>query len=890
MASEANTERHIPGLFTPISNEIARMGLPVGLVFDVAGEEALTVTLDVDAGDGVPPEGFALVADGTVEGTTELLKRARFEPELIGVSEGATVLSEDAALIIVDPSPTESRGPEYDGVGAVVLSDARFAARELANRAVECGRELGFVLASDLPAQTGLSDAGSELADESVAQTVPTSDVEANAEASAEASADTGTEEAATHEAGIPGAGDFEDLDHEADTGEEEASLTEASDAYGPREQDGEGHLADASSQVEQEYAETADGAGGTTQHRDAQAHDLPESGYSPSSASGADSADSGADGAGPEDMVGEGDSPAANPSVADMPEDRTPRMADDSLDDTASGTAAYDALDQTDSEPAAEEETGGAAHTSQARQAPSELEQEPPQSTDPSPADMPAESTPQATGPAHRLDEGQPSAPTDDEAAIPGPQTQPEHAQQPPHKDSGEPEAAEPPEGDRHGDGNASTGIDGLYDAEVFGPLSDYVQRLHHIRDALEADAEDGRAMTPEQEKALQVLQSMSVGRNFYRRIRAAFKRPPDELDRIIADACEPIWSLITPAEAAGFIRSPYPGVIAIGNNKGGCGKSIVCEELAASIATTGVPDGHERGIKVLLVEQNYANPDLRKRVKLPPGRPPGMIEYIEQMRAAEAAGGELPDLSEYVSHVQGLQTDNLYLLPIAADEGEWRHSGKATADDLDAVYEAAADAGFDILVVDLQNGLPQAGNLTAETIGFWISVADVMYLVVNPSEAVQNGSEFLDGARALVEYYGNSCSLVPVFNEWRGQRNTSKRWARGLAALGADSAIAPAEFIPSEFAEQIEEDDTAYGQRPYFHRIPADPAVPDFMLEKRQISLESRRFKEPFYLLATDALTRIKQNNVRYFESAAGEGSSAAPESDDSAEEGSS
>lgn len=890
MASEANTEQHIPGLFTPISNEIARMGLPVGLVFDVAGEEALTVTLDVDAGEGVPPEGFALVADGTMESTAELLKRARFEPETIGVSEGTTVLSEDAALIVVDPSPTQRSRPEYDGIGAVVLSDARFAARELANRAVECGRELGFVLAPDLPAEAGSPGAAPESADEPTARAERAShEADASEADASEADADAGTE-AASSEPDSSGPRNTADSYLQTDTQQTNAFETDASEAH-----TGEDHLADAVGQAEQEHIQSADGAGDGTAEHDLQDHDLPERGYDPkatgaesgpsedaepaylATTSTADDAGTGSDAGPPEEGSSDDEHLQGPAAVGDMPEGHAPRRVDDALDDTAS-------------ESAAEEETASAAYTPQTQQRYSGSQQEPqPQATTaPSAADMPEERLPEATEQGQSPDEEQPPA-RDGESATTGPRARQGYAEQPPRATVAQTEDAQSAEGDSNG----TTGIDGLYDAEVFGPLSDYVQRLHHIRDALEADAEDGRAMTPEQEKALVALQSMGAGRNFYRGLRALFNRPPDELDRIIADASEPIWSLITPTEAAGFIRSPFPGVIAIGNNKGGVGKTALCAELAASIVTTGVPDGHEDGIKVLLVEQNYANPDLRKRVKLPPGRPPGMVEYIEDLRAAEAADADLPDLSEYVSHVQGLQTDNLYLLPIAADEGEWRHNGKATTEDLDAVYEAAADAGFDVLVVDLQNGLPQAGNLTAETIGFWISVADVMYLVVGPSEAVQNGSEFLDGARALVEYYGSSCSLVPVFNEWRGERSSSKRWARGLAALGADRAIAPPEFIPSEFADEYEEDAASGRGHAYFHRIPADPAVPDFMLEKRQISLESRRFKEPFYLLATDALTRIKQNNAYYFEAEdngdrTGDGAPADPTATDAGEEG--
>ena len=815
MASEANTERHIPALYTQIANEIARMGLAVGFVFDVAGQEALTVTLDVDSGDGGPPEGFALVADGTADDTVALLRRASFEPETVGVSGGASTLSEDAAIIVVDPSPSEWLVPEYEGVGAVVLSDARFAARELANRAVEAGRELGFTLATE-PARD-VTDADS---------LEPQSD---------------------------------QCSDPETDT-----SQTEVSEAEDPIRQAGASWPADSTGQTTEHHVVPADGTTGDSQSYNARAQDPPDDEYDP--LMGTAATVSGVDGGGDAmDTWASGQELMPDAGAAEIPDGRELPAAHDALDEA---DQQYTQTAPASGNPGPE--TGSAVSGS---------EQQTGDTADPHAETLDAEipEAADATGVEPESEDAgeEPAAPAP-QAPGSAPRSQ-EYAQTP----------VRPWPQDGYGDGDpvgdevpppaqsrATEQLEDLYDEEVFGPLSDYVQRLYHVREALAADAEDGRTLTPEKEKALAALESMGRGRSFYRELRAKFNRPPDELDRIVADAAAPEWSPITVSDAEGFIRNPYPGVLLFGNNKGGVGKTMTAVEVATAIATTGVPDGHERGIKVLLVEQNFANPDIRKRVKLPPGRPPGMIEYIEAMRTAEAAGGELPDLRGYVSHVQGLPTDNLYVLPIAADEGEWRHNGKVTTDDLDGVYEAAADAGFDVIVVDFQNGLPQAGNLTAETIGFWVSVADVMYLVVGRSEAVENGSEFMDGARALVEFYGHSCSLVPVFNEWHPGRSTNKRWGRGVSALGADTAIAPAQFIPSEFAGEYE-DAESYGGGAYFHRIPSHPAAADFCLEKRQLCLESRMFKEPFYLLALDALTRIKRNRASYFESSGADSS---------------
>ena len=321
---------------------------------------------------------------------------------------------------------------------------------------------------------------------------------------------------------------------------------------------------------------------------------------------------------------------------------------------------------------------------------------------------------------------------------------------------------------------------------------------------------------MTPEQSAALSALNSMGATKKLYRRARRLLGMKGDDLDRLVADAYPPNYSRISMSDAAGMRECPFPGVIVIANNKGGCGKSFLAVNLAAALAKTSRPRGSEKGLNVLLVEQNYANSDIRTRVSTRPGNSRGLVEYVEDARSAgnpDAGGGrEAPDLAEYTSPVKGL--DNLHVLFISGEESEWRHKGKATTEDLDAVYEAAAGAGggadpYDIVVVDLQNGLPQAGDLTAETISFWVSVADVMYLVLNPSEAVEHGSEFLDGARRIVERQRQenpdgapSCSLVPVFNMWRPESVAARRWESGAIALGADYAIAPEEYIPEEYA----------------------------------------------------------------------------------------
>lgn len=380
--------------------------------------------------------------------------------------------------------------------------------------------------------------------------------------------------------------------------------------------------------------------------------------------------------------------------------------------------------------------------------------------------------------------------------------------------------------------------------------PSEDSQERRQRIRSSLAGRWTGERALTGEQVEALEAEATLSPLKRLLRRLGPLRRLlgAPREADPFGGMA--PRFRRISAADAELIGSSEFPGVCVCANNKGGTGKTFTSVNLAAALSRMCHPAGHTEGLRVLLVEQNFGNSDIRERVALAPGGVRGLVEYVRDLERCRQTDTEAPPIVDYTTPISGMES--LDVLLIAGDGEEWRHSGKFTFEHLDLLYESAGDY-YDLVVVDVQNGLPQQESMVADTLMFWLSVADVFYLILDRSTGVQQASEFVDGARWFLtaEAFREGVEeievpLVPIFNQWDPDRPQAALWEGAVPDIGGDYAIGSG------------------GESLYFLPIPLSDQVPEFERERRQIALESPSFIKAFTTVGLDFLTRVKRTRV--------------------------
>lgn len=358
-------------------------------------------------------------------------------------------------------------------------------------------------------------------------------------------------------------------------------------------------------------------------------------------------------------------------------------------------------------------------------------------------------------------------------------------------------------------------------------------------------------------------------------------------------------------------------PSIAVVGAAKGGVGKSTCALNLAVALAQMGraqeIPtrvgkrQQWSRSLRVLLLEQNFDNACLGKRLNPGGNRIRGLYEYRQALK--EYAG----EYARYEERCQSLGVKELN--GSGADPGEYGEEyrgpagepepGEARQDygelpapppepdivkyttelggvsDLDVMFAGGEDAdldemekeitraeleelllsaslAYDVIVVDLDKGRSNRSKMSSEQIRFWLPYSDTFYLLTDQdTSSIQWATEFAEDARDYSDELEEAAArhglappaefrLVPVVNMWREPHERPGYGA--VAEDGPDPWVAAVDTIPADAA--TDED----GRQVPFIRLPHDPQVPEYNRVGKAIATESRRFGDAFRAWATD------------------------------------
>ncbi len=272
---------------------------------------------------------------------------------------------------------------------------------------------------------------------------------------------------------------------------------------------------------------------------------------------------------------------------------------------------------------------------------------------------------------------------------------------------------------------------------------------------------------------------------------------------------------------------RSRRPATFLFGANKGGVGKTTLAANYACVLERMGYPKGSDAELKVLLVDQNFGNSDIRDRLRLRSGelgglkaylRSPEFASYLRSLDTDEESPA--PDLSPYV---HGTFLPNLDVLAIS-DEDDTREvldldvagnevggGGSQTFDSAFQAVEArisavleAASRSYDALIVDLANCKPKGRDPANRLLWVWASAADVIYLVLEAVNTSHTTAElFVAEARHIFADGEVPLPVVPILNMFPVPRPGDGRWLQNdleagrkleaeiLASVGADAPV---------------------------------------------------------------------------------------------------
>ena len=303
------------------------------------------------------------------------------------------------------------------------------------------------------------------------------------------------------------------------------------------------------------------------------------------------------------------------------------------------------------------------------------------------------------------------------------------------------------------------------------------------------------------------------------------------------------PAYERLKRADAELLLATDRPAVVVLANNKGGCGKTTCSINLAAALSKVAHPAAKEwtGPLRILLIDQNFGNSDVRERVRAPSGRVFGFRDFLadrenylrrlddlDRQGLDEPPSGEPPLVEpklkpdrddgpeypypDYVFPFEGAAFDVCLVNTSSHDK---KLESKVTTDDLEALYDAAARQ-YDIIVVDTDKGRPGEERMVSENLRFWFEEADVGFLPVNHSESsYTEAAGVIQDVKQHFEELNRQPGVDPIMtpalcvirNEWDESCDRSV-WERGIEKIGADPPR------------------TAKGSKGPFLRVPRDPS----------------------------------------------------------------
>ena len=359
-------------------------------------------------------------------------------------------------------------------------------------------------------------------------------------------------------------------------------------------------------------------------------------------------------------------------------------------------------------------------------------------------------------------------------------------------------------------------------------------------------------------------------------RRRHASGAEPP-----AVSAAPEPVvFPRLHPEVIQRLHHSPFPSLFAFVNNKGGVGKTSVAIGTAAAFSQMGRSESGPEALRVLVVEQNFLNPDIESRMQLRPGSIRGLGAYIEDLLGEIEAGRFAPehegagsppfDVTPYTSKSY---VDNLDVLLIGKREDERRIAEEYLPEvAFEMVFRElyrSLGASYDVVCVDLANSRPEtdrgesARTASARLIGFNASAADGFYVPFDASE-----TSFAQARRVVAEArelcveedtpgVPPMAGVVPILNCFPEARPGDETWMEDdeeeahrleheyLPAVGADHAVLP-----------------GYEPGTVTLKIPSYKEVTRYNNAGRIICLESARFARAYIPIVMDAAARAYNN----------------------------
>lgn len=344
------------------------------------------------------------------------------------------------------------------------------------------------------------------------------------------------------------------------------------------------------------------------------------------------------------------------------------------------------------------------------------------------------------------------------------------------------------------------------------------------------------------------------------------------------VAPPAPVVWPPLKSEVVRGLHYSPYPSVFGFVNNKGGVGKTSLTIGTAAAFAQMGRNPSGPESLRVLVVEQNFLNPDIESRMQLKPGSVRGLGPYLEDLLSAWETGRFSPDsdpfdIRPYTAHSY---VDNLDVLLIGTAEDERRIAEDyLTETAFEAVfrelYRSLGDA-YDIVCVDLANSRPEADRgeagktSSARLIGFWASAADGIYVPFDSSKtSYEQARRVVSEARLLcvedeaIPGVPPMAGVVPILNFFPEKRRGDLTWMEDdeeearrleyeyLPAVGADHALLPG-VAPGSVTIKIPN----YKEVTYYNNAGRIPC------------LESARFARAYMPIVMDASVRAYENQA--------------------------
>lgn len=386
---------------------------------------------------------------------------------------------------------------------------------------------------------------------------------------------------------------------------------------------------------------------------------------------------------------------------------------------------------------------------------------------------------------------------------------------------------------------------------------------------------------LSPEQREA--ILEAREAAAAAQSKRKSFFRRWP--FSRSVEDEAEP-YIEVGPTEPVVFpplrsevirrlYHSPFPSVFPFVNNKGGVGKTSVAIGTAAAFCQMGRNPAGAESLRVLVVEQNFLNPDIESRMQLQPGSIRGLGSYLEDLLTAWESGrfspnGQPFDLKPYTSHSF---VENLDVLLIGTAEDERR-----IAEDYlpEAAFEAvfrelyrSLGDSYDIVCVDLANSRPEADRgdsgktSSARLIGFWASAADGIFVPFDASKtSYQQARRVVSEAQTLcVEEEAPGvppmAGVVPILNFFPEQRRGDLTW---MADDEEEAWRLEHEYLPAVGADHARLPGVAPGAATL--KIPNYKEINYYNNAGRIPCLESPRFARAYIPIVMDASARAYEN----------------------------